>query len=152
MQARSGNDKANVVASAPARAACHLLQLRSTQLPPTTAGSRVGNHEDNCARGKIDSRSNGRSSENCIKQAGAHQLLNNHLPGRNVSGVMRSDSAADDCVPVTVTTYFRMLLNPTVHKLAPRLTTFLVSVATHQRGFRCRLIATTASWHEYDGR
>ena len=64
--------------------------------------------------------------------------------------MMRSDTAANDRVPMAMTAYLRMLLNPNAHEVAPRFATLVVGIASHECGFGCRLIAAPARWHEHD--
>ena len=76
MQTGSYNHETDVVASPPSGPARHLLKFGGTQLPPSAAGARVRNRQDNCTRGKINARGHCRGGEDRVKQPGTHQLFN----------------------------------------------------------------------------
>src|SRR5215216_5778647 len=118
MQTGRSDDEPDVVATATTSASGHLLQLRSRQGAPTTSSSCIGAGQNYCARGKVHSGGNCRRSKDRVEQSGAHQFLDHEFPGRDVAGMMRRNTTANDRVPVAVTAHFRMLFEKTAHKVA----------------------------------
>src|SRR5437660_275163 len=129
MRPGRGDDEADAVFAAAAGAPSHLLQLGSSERLPAIACATVRDRDDDRARRKIDPGGDSRSREDRIEQTRAHHLFNNQFPGWQVSRMMRGDSAAHDCVPMTVLTNLGILLNKAGHEIAPRIATLIFCIA-----------------------
>src|SRR5687767_728236 len=151
MQSGSCDNKANLVPSTPTGAACHLLKLRSSQLPPATSCTSVGSTHHDCPGRKIDARGHGGSRENRVEKSRAHKLFDGQFPGGNVSGVMRSHTASNNRVPVTMTPGFRVFLDEFLHEFAAGILTSYIRISSHERGLGGSLIASTAGRKKNNG-
>src|SRR5256885_2091732 len=126
MQSGRSHDKADVISTTTTSAPSHLLKLRRGEWAPTASGSRISASQHDGARWKIHTGGDCRGGKDRVEQPGTHQLFDHEFPGWNVSRVMRRNSAANNRVPVTMPTHFRILLDKRAHKVATCFTTTIV--------------------------
>src|SRR3954464_4560730 len=114
------------------------------------AGATVGDGYHNCARREIDAGGNGRSGEDGIEQSRAHHFFNHQLPRRQMSGMMRSNTAADDRIPMPVAANLGMLFDEAEHEVAPRLLAFVFRGPPMERVFGRSFVASPPRRQEND--
>src|SRR6185369_2605620 len=92
-------------------------------------GAAIGDRHDHRARRKIDAGGDRSSREDRVEQSRAHHFFDDQFPGRQMSRMMRSDAAAQNSVPMTMTANLRMLLDEAAHELAPLFASFISRTA-----------------------
>jgi hypothetical protein len=144
------DDETDVVSTTTTGAPGHLLQAPKLITDANRWRACVSAGQHNSASGKVDAGGDCRGGEDRVEQSRAHQFFDHEFPRGNVSGVMRRNAAANDRVPMSMTTHFRMLFDKRAHEIAARFTTAVVRIASRECGFRRGLIAATTRRHEHD--
>src|SRR6266404_322783 len=151
MHSRRGDYETNVIASAAAGPARHLLHLGSSQLSPAVSGARFGASQHDGTGRKINARGHGGGRKDCIEQACAHHFFDHQFPRRHVPRMMRRNGTTHDRLQMTMVANLWKLLDKAAYEIAPLIAPMIVWVTPHRRRFRCSLIAAAPRWQENDG-
>ena len=147
------NNEADIILSASSGASGHLLQFGSSQRTPAVISACVGVGNNHGSRRKINSGGNCCSRKNRVEQTFRHHLFDEQFPRRNMSRVMRRDSAAKQYFAMFMTFYFGVF-NCVFFKnlLTNKLFCRVHSLRFIECNFGCRLVAFTARRHKNNRR